>query len=509
MTRIKVVKTLIATLMAAVVLGACSEYYPNIGSYDYTHGLPEISNQETGGGRIPIVLYINEQSIFGLTRGVGAFEDTTKSGVDDAINAMRVTQSPFYVFAFRDSVYQESDKPELKSEPDFRYWVYAKDHIANRLLVDTVNNFNCLLDGEDYYYGLQTHVNSGELAPYYDGKDYREDSLKNYNRFYYSPINTKVPYNFFAYHLDDIKIENLSTARQTDRVAYKIKIDGSQDLMCGMSYNLREQITLAESKTAEAQKSIIYQTWKSLKDNAKDNTVAAIIDTIRTIGGYCSYASQYNIHPTIDIEHKLARMKFECIPAHHNAKGIKVTKVGVKSRYKGTLTVASRKREEVGVVWDNDIDTLYMQDIKIDTVNNKLVSQSMATTEIKYYSNDSIVIERNNKLREQGKQLDEDAWDESTVTPLGSSLMVVPADSYVLRMDFEMTGSDGSKKTGHTEVPLTLQKAPQTFLAGNEYTVRVMVYGLQEIQTIVRIPSRIQGGEVLIDTDDGETEIYY
>ena len=79
MTRIKVVKTLIATLMAAVVLGACSEYYPNIGSYDYTHGLPEISNQETGGGRIPIVLYINEQSIFGLTRGVGAFEDTTKN----------------------------------------------------------------------------------------------------------------------------------------------------------------------------------------------------------------------------------------------------------------------------------------------------------------------------------------------------------------------------------------------------------------------------------------------
>ena len=145
----------------------------------------------------------------------------------------------------------------------------------------------------------------------------------------------------------------------------------------------------------------------------------------------------------------------------------------------------------------------------MDTVNNKLVSDSMATTEIKYYSNDSIVIERNNKLREQGKQLDEDAWDESTVTPLGSSLMVVPADSYVLRMDFEMTGSDGSKKTGHTEVPLSLQKAPQTFLAGNEYTVRVMVYGLQEIQTTIRIPSRIQGGEVLIDTDDGETEIYY
>ena len=518
MTRIKVVKTLIATLMAAVVLGACSEYYPNIGSYDYTHGLPEISNNETGNGRIPIVLYINEQSIFGLTRGVGAFEDTTKSGVNDAINAMRVTQSPFYVFAFRDSVYLDSDKPELKTEPDLRYWVYAKNHIANpnRSLVDSVNNFNCLLDGEDYYRGLKTHVNSGELAPYYEGKDYRNDALKTYKRFYFSPVNTKVPYNFFAYHIDDITISD--SIRQADRVAYKIEIDGTQDLMCGMSYNLREQIKLAESKTAEAQKSIIYQTWKSLMDNAKkaknDSVIKAVMDTIRTIGGYCSYASQYNIHPTIDIEHKLARLKFECIPAHHNAKGIKVTRVGVVSHSKGTLTVAARKRNEMGIAWDNNKDTLTLKKIIVDTVYSKsketdptkvdttyvLKSQKMAPTKIEYYTNDDDAIKNKN-------------WDKSTVTPLGSSLMVVPDDSYVLRMDFEMTGSDGSKKTGYTEVPLKLQDDPKTgprpFIAGNEYTITVMVYGLQEIQTIVRIPSWKQGGKVLIDPDDGETEIYY
>ena len=484
MTYIKVVKTLIAVL-AATAFGACSDSYPGL-SYD---SLEQSSSQgQTGttyeGSRKSIVLK-TPQDMFSVktqTRGMGAFDTL------DADNDLRISQAPFYVFAFRDGKYEKSNNKELLSEPDFSRWAYAKD--KDWKVRDSLNN-HCLLDGDEYNYGLKTHFKNGQLVPEYNGVDYRNlGGLTGYQRFYYSSANAEVPYNFFAYYIDDIKITNLSTARQADRVAYDIEIDGSQNLMCGTS-DLRKEIEIAQGKndTIPPEQSAIYKQWKSLSKT--DST------KIKGIGGYCTFAGHRDIHPTINLKYQLARLKIECVPADTVAKKIRVTKVGIASRHKGTMTVASRNCEEVGVVWDNDIDTLFMQDIK--KVGDKLVSQPMATTQIQYNPTIDEPIIAFNKAQ---KNIDaEQNWDKSTVTPLGSSLMVVPADSYILGMNLEMEGKDGNTIHGYAKYPVVLMDDPWTFRAGFEYNVKVLVYGLQEIAIIARPGFWKQGGTIEIDPD--------
>ena len=476
MTHIKVVKTLIAVL-AATAFGACSDSYPGL-SYD---SLEQSSSQGQTGTTDPvsrdpldaIVLSTNTQGNFPVksqTRGIGAFDP------QDTANVLRIWQAPFYVFAFRDGKYDKSNNIELLSEPDFSRWVYAKSNTGSSSSDNL--NFHCLLDGDDYYYGLKTHFNNGQLVPEYNGVDYRNlGGLTGYQRFYYSSANAEVPYNFFAYYIDDIKITNLSTARQTDRVAYNIEIDGSQDLMCGKA-DLMKEIKIAEGKdTVPREQSAIYKKWKSLSQNERTK--------ISGIGGYCTFAGHRGIHPTIDLKYQLARLKIECIPASKSAKDTRVLKLGIMSRYKGTLTVASRNVEEVGVVWDNDIDTLYMQDIK--KVGDKLVSQPMATTEIKYDPSEESYIEQ-------------EEWEKiKTITPLGSSLMVVPADSYYIKMVLEKTEKGKNFTYTTKNILVTLKNEPKTFSADKEYKVKVLIKGLEEPEIYARPIGWGDGGDIYLE----------
>ena len=227
MIRKGIISKMLFSGAVVLALSSCSESYPGL-EYDKTQGNKGIENQEGSNGVTPVMVFVNEQNIFSVkTRGVGAFEP------DDRNNENRLANSTFYVYAFRNNNYQ-SGPDELKQPTDFTWYNYATDNIGRRGQKDE-KNVNCLLDGTDYNYGMET-----TLHPHGSGKlEYKLEDGQEAPK-YYSAYGD-IPYNFFAYYLDDAKV--LSANRSADKISYDIEIDGTQDLMCGYAPDFYELMT--------------------------------------------------------------------------------------------------------------------------------------------------------------------------------------------------------------------------------------------------------------------------
>ena len=477
MTLRNVVKTLMVA-MTASIFGACSESYPGSEEYDHTQGLPGIKNEDTWSEHIPIMLFVNEQNVFAIkTRGAGAIEGS------DTNNVKRMEQAIFNVFAFRDGdngIFTGPNVNEiLTREPDLHYYVNAKDYVPSeyKSLIDTTNNVNCLLDGKDYKFGLPTMLKGGQLYP---RRFYKGETLDT--TFYYSWVNEEVPYNFFAFHIDDIDPTNSVTEiRQADKIVYKFQIDGSQDVLYGVSADLNGEIYKEESSNG-TKSNYVHGAWKSLSAKEKDK--------IKSIGGYCTFTAHRNIHPVIDMDHALTRLKFKAYAADPKAKDVTVTRVQVKSKYKATLTAAARKRSEVGIVFDSlDTDRTYLTLQEVKDVGGKMTALPFESKLINYKPADEAY-----------------NWYDRTPTDLGSSLLLAPDSVYALRMEFSAPKSDGTVAVGHTEVPIRLDYNGTMFEKGKEYVIQVAVYGIQEIAVKANLPEWKEGGQVEIDPDkDGYT----
>ena len=446
-TKIKtMVRTMLTAVAASLLAAACSESYPGI-DYDYTGGKDPIHNEDNYKTTPQVMLFLNEQDLFSVkTRGAGAFE------TDDTTNQARLDQTDFYVFAFRDGKNRYDQNEILKRDADLRYYAYAKTNIGGGAVADSGINVNCLIDGRDYRYGLKTELKQGVLTP-------RELSPNGDPQvIYYSKQHEQVPYNFFAYYIDDV-IDYLNTSnilRTDSAIVYRLEIDGSQDIMCGTSGDLLKEIASAE----RFEQTSISSTWYGLSKEERDR--------IKSIGGYCTYTAHKNIHPTIGIKHQLTRLRFIVYPADPQVKNVTITRLSVESKYKADMTVAHRDRDKAGIRFLNEKKELVLQSIEKDD-NGKVHSIPMVTKTINY--------------DESEKGL---PWYERTGTPIGSSMMV-PADSvYLLHINFtapmEVDYGDTSKikwSEGHTEVPIYLTSG--SFEPGNSYLIQVAVYGPQKI----------------------------
>ena len=473
MTLRNVVKTLMVA-MTASIFGACSESYPGSEEYDHTQGLPGIQNEDTWSQRIPIKLFVNEQNVFAVkTRGAGPIDDK------DLINDKRMEQAVFHVFAFRDSVhgvYKNHNNAVLNTLPNLQYYVNAKDNVPSSLLslIDTVKNENCLLDGKDYKFGLPTMLKGGQLYP---RRFYKGETLDT--TFYYSYVNEELPYNFFAFHIDSIQPTNSVTEiRQPDKIVYKFNIDGTQDVLYGVSADLLSEIATEESGDKV---NYVHAVWKGLSAKEKDK--------IKDIGGYCTFTAHRNINPVIDMEHALTRLKFQAYAADSAAKDITITRLQVKSRYKATLTAAARSRNDIGIAFDDERDFLTMREVK--QIGDNVVSVPFEEKKI-YYSKAEDFIPM---------------WYDRTPTYLGSSLLLVPDVEYTLRMDFSAPKDDGTMAYGFSEVPLKLG-GDDSFEKGKEYVIQVAVYGIQQIAIKANLPGWNDSHKPIpVDPDeDGYTE---
>lgn len=495
MTLRNVVKTLMVA-MTASILGACSESYPGSEEYDHGQGRPPIQNVE-GLENEPVMLYVHDQNGFMIstTRGLGPIDGT------DSLYNKRLKQAVFYVFAFRDGwqgVSTGTNVSEiLTQKPDLRYYVNADN--APSAYIDTVTNYNCLLDGYDYKLGLPTMLEGGQLLP----RD-KNEKLDTTLMFYYSYVNQETPYSFFAFHIDGLEPTNdVTEIRQKDKLVYKFQIDGSQDVIFGKSVDLHKLITQKEDGKggtkyeyigSESDKSKFpSDIWKSLSDQEKSK--------IYNIGGYSTFAAHRGIHPVIDLEHALTRLKFKAYAGGKDADGVTVTKIMVRSMHDATLTYEVGEPGEGGKPDGVNIAFAPLPPYNIDEERKDGFKHFLTMQEVKEVGG-KITAQPFEEKKVEYKPVAN--WYDGTPTDLGSSLLVAPDSEYVLYMEFTDPKLNGGK-SGWAQTNIKMADGTK-FENGTEYIIKVAVYGIQEIEAKAFLPEWKKGGEVLIDPDDTDYE---
>ena len=210
------------------------------------------------------------------------------------------------MFAFRD---RPDDQGPFTYEPKLTYTsIDATDTKAN-----------CLIDGYDYNFGMPTHLKTGEFKML--NRSLTSDTTLTYSKRY-----SDIGYNFFAYHLDDDSVVQ-SVQRQDQRIVCDLKIDGTQDIMVGYAPRLTPQVLdtryMGVALTEEQRNKVL------------------------NIGNYSSYASALGIHPIVNMNHLLTRLRFTAYPGHPSCDGVKITGVEVEAHNQARFTVAATNLNEL------------------------------------------------------------------------------------------------------------------------------------------------------------------
>lgn len=471
MIRIRNVKMLFAAAMTLLTMG-CSESYPGL-EYDYTQGSDGITNKDSWTEKTPIMIFVNDQNLFvAKTRGIGPFER------EDTANVSRLLRSKFHVFAFRDMVDKQGSIDALKDSCDFRWWVNATN---GRSGFKDETKANCLLDGPNYNHGLPFYLRpngSGLLHTTQEGEESAE--------YYYSSTYDRVTYNFFAYYIDDIKPKN--ERREPDGVFFDIEIDGTQDVMCGAAPNLLDEIKKWEANSSES------SVWNVLSENEKNH--------IKNFGGYCTFAAHRDIHPMIHFTHQLTRLRFEAYAAEEKAQGMTITGIDVISKYKGTMIAASRTREGVGIRFDNERKPLVLREAWDG------VSDHAPSLRQDYYKLDSIWDESEKNIE----------WYDRKKMDVGSCLLLAPDSVFTVQVHYSVPmptkiGQAEESYKIHEDVLIAPISAPQNalsqykdgkywFAPGVEYTVKIAMYGPQDIRIFASIEGWKKSNDDIKINDD-------
>lgn len=143
-------------------------------------------------------------------------------------------------------------------------------------------------------------------------------------------------YDFFAYYLDDMKIEEGDVHRLKNSVVVDIEIDGSQDIMSSYARPKDADLLNGLDKYDEA---YAYREYSYRKECS-----------------FSWYTAQLNIHPTFIFRHHLVKLNFKLVPGHTPGfeKDLKIEKIEVYSRNKGQFTVAHKNASNIGIRFDGE-----------------------------------------------------------------------------------------------------------------------------------------------------------
>ena len=247
-------------------------------------------------------------------------------------------------------------------------------------------------------------------------------------------------YNFYGYYKGDAVITGDEIKNESNVLTAEVTIDGDDDIMVATT------------------------------DPAADLNKATYPVKLEKV--YSAYAARRNVQPTLTFEHTLSRFKFETIQGHtdnQNTANVKITKLGLYGKNKGTLTIAPTQSFEA----------------------------TPDATEAYIY----------NDVNDTDKSID----PETGVKPCGSDLMVFPGDEEIM-LEVTLTPDDQSLSSYAQTIEVTLvaeeitKGESDTFEAGKQYTVTITVYDLEQIAVTANLTEWGEGGEYTYDSDkeDGE-----
>lgn len=247
-------------------------------------------------------------------------------------------------------------------------------------------------------------------------------------------------YNFYGYYVGNAAITDDEVNNTNNVLTAEVTIDGDDDIMVATT------------------------------DPASDLNKATYPVKLDKV--YSAYAARRGVQPTLTFKHTLSRFKFETIQgetANANTANVRITKLGLKSKNIGTLTIAPTQ---------------------------SFVAAASAT-EAYIYNNVS-------------KQSPIDPEEEEAKT-CGSDLMVFPGGEEIV-LEVTLTPEDDNLSSYEQKIEVTLvaeeitNGESDTFEAGKQYTVTITVYDLEQIAVTANLTEWGEGGEYTYDSDkeDGE-----
>lgn len=451
---------IVHTCMAIMLLAGCKSDYPHI-EYDGDPGKVEFDNIDF---RVPIQVAISDPLFDSYTRGMGAFDNVKDPNSIDK----NWKDADIYVYAFY--------TPDgLKSSPD-------GINYSERMVSDNDEKFYCLVDdanNANIGHGKKARLNR-DLGSFLQWS--KDDQQNDDNMVYYNSTYPQYRYKFFAYHLDDAADLSQKPERLSDYVAYDVKIDGTQDLMCGYAIPTAKQIA---SLNAVSNK----QVFNNLKYLA-----------------YSTETGYIDLFPVFDMKHQFAYLKFFLKADSIFVDGekvldpeienVRIENVYITSPYHGEFVVAADDTSRLGVTFTSETKNLYMP-VKVKTdADGNIVTDA---------DGHRITGSRD----EEGKLM---AGNEYGFNPrlkpvgneqeVGMGYLLPVMDEYEVLLVYTQLVKDeqGNPTTIRytSRHELTLD---QGFKAGCKYEILVKVYGLRNIVLQLGNVQWLSGGDIDIDDD--------
>lgn len=483
---------------ATLAMGSCVEdAYPGQIFDPEKNGIVVPSNDEyVNLEKIPIKVRASYQEFFSLSsRNAGQVGGTRGSGPLDTKGNDRdqYLETPFYIYAFRAAndanIYPKNATmyrmDNAHGQPDLSATAYAMGRTR-----DTDRN-NCLVDGSDYQFGapykfnpdgegvflLQTGGDAGREA-------HAEDTL------FYSGVNRGVGYNFFAYCIDKLPTADVNPTRTRQGITYDVPIDGTTDIIMGSALPLTDSLATADYK------------WLA-------NDVAMRDSILSMNGGYSTASGRASVEPRIVLKHQLTRLQFDLYPGDSVCKGMVVTGMRIKTPATGKMTVAGPRFDSYGISFDWSANNMTTVELLDDVTNPSGLTKGGSTEFPGGYE----IGWDNSWLTKYTDANGEYAPTKNTDNrvPIGTGdykacFLVPPSRSYdgeltyKLKRESEAIKSDYGQYGDEIKMDFRLEFTDKNgnslssqygFEAGTIYNVKLILYGLREMQ----VSASIEGGK--------------
>ena len=146
-----------------------------------------------------------------------------------------------------------------------------------------------------------------------------------------------ISYDFFAYFFDDAACGEIT--RDDDQISFPVKVDGSQDLMCGMASLTPEQLETIDMMESEEDRHAIKQFH------------------------YSAFSGRRNVWPIFHMEHQLAYIKVNLIAGNAYGDSVLVHDIRLETHTEGNFVVAS-KSGRLGAFFDGSgVEVLPLRDV--------------------------------------------------------------------------------------------------------------------------------------------------
>ena len=341
---------------------------------------------------------------------------------------------------------KEEGVTDIWKDQDLYIYAFRRDLMTSYKVTRKEDETICMIDGSTEVMGTK----AGKLAKV-NASDAYLSWAGEFDRVIYYPSGI-VPYDFFGYFTDDIKVPEDSIARTENSIGLMLTIDGSQDLMTARAELSEDQL----------------KPFREMEDKSE------LINIMNY--SYSSYTAQRNIQPIIKFRHHLTRLDFELHSIQEGADSIYVDSLVLWSRTKALFTVVDKVSERIGLDFTNDQT--------YDKLRLKEADGSPLKPSVYHAPPYDPTVDKS----------------QTKGTHLGGSFLVAPDKEYEAMVYVHQI------KNGlvyENEYPIKVVYRKEGFFGpGNQYLVKLRVAGLMQIDVDVSVGEWQNGGDVIVDDED-------